>query len=53
MTVIHEVGLRDGLQLEDRVVPTELKIRWIEKLIRSGVDILQLGSFVEIAGRLV
>jgi hydroxymethylglutaryl-CoA lyase len=43
---IHEVGLRDGLQIEKQVVPTEQKIRWAESLIASGVDIIQLGSFV-------
>jgi hydroxymethylglutaryl-CoA lyase len=43
---IHEVGLRDGLQMEKQIVPTEQKIRWIEVLIASGVDIIQLGSFV-------
>ena len=44
--VIHEVGLRDGLQMEKQVVPFERKLRWAEELIGSGVDILQLGSFV-------
>ncbi len=44
--LIHEVGLRDGLQIEKQVVPTEQKIRWAEALLNSGIDILQLGSFV-------
>ena len=44
--VIHEVGMRDGLQIERAIVPTEIKIRWIGALIDSGVDIVQLGSFV-------
>jgi hydroxymethylglutaryl-CoA lyase len=44
--ILHEVGLRDGLQLEKAVVPTEQKITWVERLIESGVDIIQLGSFV-------
>ena len=43
---IHEVGLRDGLQMEKQVVPTEQKIAWAEALLGSWVDILQLGSFV-------
>ncbi len=43
---IHEVGLRDGLQGEKRTVSFEEKIRWIETLIESGIDIIQLGSFV-------
>jgi hydroxymethylglutaryl-CoA lyase len=44
--LIHEVGLRDGLQMEKQGVPTERKIAWAEALLASGVDILQLGSFV-------
>src|SRR5690349_13576406 len=43
---IHEVGLRDGLQAEKTIVPLETKIRWIDALLRSGIDILQIGSFV-------
>jgi hydroxymethylglutaryl-CoA lyase len=43
---IHEVGPRDGLQVEKTTVPLEEKIRWIEGLFASGVDIIQLGSFV-------
>lgn len=43
---IHEVGPRDGLQAEKTTVPLEEKIRWIEGLFASGVDIIQLGSFV-------
>jgi hydroxymethylglutaryl-CoA lyase len=44
--VIHEVGPRDGLQMEKQIVPTERKAAWIDALIRSGVDIVQVGSFV-------
>ncbi len=44
--LLHEVGLRDGLQMEKQVVPTEQKIAWIEALMASGVDIVQVGSFV-------
>ncbi len=43
---IHEVGPRDGLQAEKTTVPTEEKIRWVEGLLTAGVDIIQLGSFV-------
>ena len=43
---VHEVGLRDGLQMEKQVVPTEQKIAWIEALVASGVDVVQVGSFV-------
>lgn len=44
--VIHEVGLRDGLQAEKVTVPLEEKVRWVEGLFTSGIDIIQLGSFV-------
>ncbi len=44
--LIHEVGLRDGLQMETQTVPTEQKIKWIETLVASGIDMIQLGSFV-------
>ena len=44
--VLHEVGPRDGLQVEKQTVPTGTKLAWIGKLLASGVDIVQVGSFV-------
>jgi hydroxymethylglutaryl-CoA lyase len=44
--IIHEVGLRDGLQMEHQTVPLERKTQWVEALVASGVDLVQLGSFV-------
>jgi hydroxymethylglutaryl-CoA lyase len=44
--VLHEVGPRDGLQMEREVVPTERKLEWIRALIAAGVDAVQVGSFV-------
>ncbi|MCM3874986.1 MAG: hydroxymethylglutaryl-CoA lyase [Thermoanaerobaculia bacterium] len=43
---LHEVGPRDGLQVEKQTVPTGTKLAWIESLLSSGVDIVQVGSFV-------
>lgn len=43
---IHEVGPRDGLQVEKEIVPGEKKASWITDLLHSGIDIIQLGSFV-------
>ncbi|MFH1760731.1 MAG: hydroxymethylglutaryl-CoA lyase [bacterium] len=43
---IHEVGLRDGLQIEKETVPTDIKLKWLDGLIKSGIGIIQLGSFV-------
>src|SRR5512139_1589608 len=44
--IIHEVGPRDGLQMEKQPVPTEKKLEWIRALAKAGVDIVQVGSFV-------
>jgi hydroxymethylglutaryl-CoA lyase len=44
--LIHEVGPRDGLQVEKASVPLDVRIQWIDGILRSGIDILQLGSFV-------
>ncbi len=44
--ILHEVGMRDGLQMEKAIVPTDRKLGWIEGLIEAGVDIVQVGSFV-------
>ena len=44
--VIHEVGPRDGLQMERQVVPIDTRENWIRRTMDSGVDIVQVGSFV-------
>lgn len=44
--LIHEVGPRDGLQVEKTAVPTEKKLEWLRALVASGLDIVQVGSFV-------
>jgi len=44
--IIHEVGPRDGLQVEKTIVPLEKKITWADRIMQSGIDIIQLGSFV-------
>lgn len=44
--ILHDVGMRDGLQVEEIAVPLEIKIDWIERLLKSGVDLIQVGSFV-------
>ena len=43
---IHEVGLRDGLQIEAQAVPTERKLDWIARLAGAGLRMIQVGSFV-------
>lgn len=44
--ILHEVGLRDGLQMEKQTVPRERKLAWIRTLMDAGVDVIQVGSFV-------
>ncbi len=44
--ILHESGLRDGLQMEKTTVPFEKKIEWIDALIEAGMDMIQVGSFV-------
>src|SRR5664280_1209983 len=44
--LLHEVGLRDGLQMEAVTVPGAQKLQWLRMLMNSGVDIIQVGSFV-------
>lgn len=43
---IHEVGMRDGLQMEHQTVPLDRKLTWIRAIAQSGVDLIQVGSFV-------
>jgi isopropylmalate/homocitrate/citramalate synthase len=43
---IVEVGPRDGLQNEKALVPTATKIALIDRLIASGLSIVEAGSFV-------
>jgi hydroxymethylglutaryl-CoA lyase len=43
---IYEVGPRDGLQNETRLVPTADKIRFIDALVASGIRDIELTSFV-------
>jgi hydroxymethylglutaryl-CoA lyase len=43
---IREVGPRDGFQNEPEIIPTELKIELIDALARTGVQRLEVTSFV-------
>jgi hydroxymethylglutaryl-CoA lyase len=44
--VIREVGLRDGLQSIEQVLPTEHKIDWIRDAYAAGLREIEVGSFV-------
>jgi hydroxymethylglutaryl-CoA lyase len=44
--VIREVGLRDGLQSIQRVLPTAQKIEWIRDAHAAGQNEIEVGSFV-------
>ncbi len=43
---IVEVGLRDGLQILDRVMPSEGKVAWLEVEHAAGVRRFEGASFV-------
>jgi len=43
---IHEVVLRDGIQNEKKLVPTEEKLRLIRELVSCGVRRIEVSSFV-------
>lgn len=43
---ITEVGPRDGLQSEKAIVSTDAKVRFIDLLSETGVDEIEVSSFV-------
>jgi hydroxymethylglutaryl-CoA lyase len=43
---VVEVGPRDGLQNEQTIVPTEAKIKLIDKLSSTGLKYIEATSFV-------
>ena len=43
---IYEVGPRDGLQNEKGVIPTEVKVEFIQRLVAAGLPIVEATSFV-------
>ncbi len=43
---IWEVGARDGLQNESAVIPTEVKVEFVERLADCGLPIVEATSFV-------
>ncbi len=44
--LVCEVGPRDGLQMAKGVMPTVIKLRWIEAMVQAGVAHMEVGSFV-------
>ncbi|WP_369899701.1 hydroxymethylglutaryl-CoA lyase [Bacillus manliponensis] len=43
---IKEVGPRDGLQNEKKIVGTKDKVKWIELLTEAGLSYIEVSSFV-------
>jgi hydroxymethylglutaryl-CoA lyase len=43
---IYEVGPRDGLQNEKRLLPVEVKAEFIRRLVATGLDMVETTSFV-------
>jgi hydroxymethylglutaryl-CoA lyase len=44
--VVREVGLRDGLQSIQRILPTARKLEWIRGAFEAGQREIEVGSFV-------
>ena len=44
--IIPKVGPRDGLQNEKTVVPTNVKVEFISKLVASGLSHVEATAFV-------
>ena len=44
--VLMEVGPRDGLQFEKKILPTALKVQLITDLVEAGLQEIQVASFV-------
>jgi len=44
--VLREVGLRDGLQSIQTILPTDRKIEWIRDAYAAGQRDIEVGSFV-------
>lgn len=43
---VYEVGPRDGLQNEERTVPTEVKVGFVDLLSLAGLPVIEVTSFV-------
>lgn len=43
---IYEVGPRDGLQNEPSIVPIDVKVEFVERLVAAGLPIVEATSFV-------
>ena len=43
---MQEVGPRDGFQIVEQFIPTETKLEIIDRLIKSGLEKIQITSFV-------
>ncbi|MBB3045559.1 isopropylmalate/homocitrate/citramalate synthase, partial [Nocardioides soli] len=43
---IYEVGPRDGLQNEKALVPTGVKVEFVQRLLAAGLPIVEATSFV-------
>lgn len=43
---ICEVGLRDGLQNEKKILHVEEKLQLLDAVVQSGIKIVEIGSFV-------
>ena len=45
-TTLVDVGLRDGIQREEKFIPTEMKLAYVKGLMDAGLREIQVTSFV-------
>ncbi len=43
---VTEVGPRDGFQMEKQFIPTDIKIEFVNSLVRCGIRRMEVTSFV-------
>jgi hydroxymethylglutaryl-CoA lyase len=41
-----KVGVRDGLQNEKKIIPVDVKVELAKRLVASGINYVEAGSFV-------
>src|SRR6185312_10062408 len=44
--ILREVGMRDGLQSIAEIMPTEVKLAWLDTEYAAGVRAIEVASFV-------
>ena len=46
MVIINDVGPRDGLQSQDKILPVSDRVKLIRSIAAAGVEHIEVGAFV-------